>query len=362
MVNGLEQSLKYKSTAKEHIIQIVPHPSISRNLDPKVVERLSEIFSRDGCRRLDIQNHVTAVVSQQNLTVALQTAGVATNSLKSTPPGEYSLLESSHGEQWWTVDLYLDKINVSSLVAIMGEYSNEKDPSDGECLLKFASTNTKGMLISRNGGMARLSPNKSRRLRQLSSRVDIRAAFDRLVLATNYDERGLFYLSYDRVKILKIDPQTVANLQGRAPGVSFQDAAEVQGLVFSGAVFPDYAPSERKVIYDRLKRRKSIIPSLDSFFQDMWYLEALPYPSIKAAFMHMFKPDHGNRECLIQVSEADFRQHLSTQTDHAELGYRQLWLYTKHHYPKISRQPGADEMVLRGMAVLVPRLGFDSDT
>ncbi len=45
-------------------------------------------------------------------------------------------------------------------------------------------------------------------------------------------------LSYDRVKMAKMDPQTVARLQGRAPGVSFQDAAEVQGLVLSGAVFP----------------------------------------------------------------------------------------------------------------------------
>lgn len=124
-----ERSLKYLGTAKVYINQIVPHPSISRELDPQNVERLSEVFSRDGCRRLDIRNHVTAVVSRQHLAVALQTAGVTPHSLKTSPPDRYPLLEfpmgkiqclhGQHrlraakeqlppGEQWWTSDLYLD--------------------------------------------------------------------------------------------------------------------------------------------------------------------------------------------------------------------------------------------------------------
>lgn len=124
-----ERSLKYLGTAKVYINQIVPHPSISRELDPQNVERLSEVFSRDGCRRLDIRNHVTAVVPRQHLAVALQTAGVTPHSLKTSPPDRYPLLEfpmgkiqclhGQHrlraakeqlppGEQWWTSDLYLD--------------------------------------------------------------------------------------------------------------------------------------------------------------------------------------------------------------------------------------------------------------
>lgn len=92
---------------------------------------------------------------------------------------------------------------------------------------------------------------------------------------------------------------------------NIQDAAEVQGLVLSGAVFPDFTSSERMVIWDRLQERKSIIPSLDNFFQDMWYLEACAncmkrlavpsryHPSVKAVFMHIFKSDDGIHECLV---------------------------------------------------------------
>jgi hypothetical protein len=139
-----ERSLKYLGTAKVYINRIVPHPSISRELDPKNVERLSEVFSHDGCRRLDIRNHVTAVVSRQHLAVALQTAGVTTRSLKTSPLDQYPLLEFSvgqiqclHGqhrlvaakeqlpppEQWWTVDLYLDGTKPPTLSTFPSGYS-----------------------------------------------------------------------------------------------------------------------------------------------------------------------------------------------------------------------------------------------
>lgn len=124
-----ERNLKYQGTVRIYINQIIPHPSISRELDPKNVNRLREIFSQDRCRRLDIRNHVTAIVSSQHLAVALQTARVAAESLKINPPDRYPLLQfpvgqvqclhGQHrlkagadrlppGEQWWTVDLYLD--------------------------------------------------------------------------------------------------------------------------------------------------------------------------------------------------------------------------------------------------------------
>lgn len=277
--------------------------------------------------------------------------------------------------------------------------------------------------------MARLSPNKVKRLRQLSSRTEVRAAFDRLrmipalllqgmkfgslprVLATSCNEVCLaftltsasmltgqeivhtlnslleewsYYLSCDRAKMMKMDPQTVARLQGKAPGISAQDAREVEGLVLSGAVFQNFASSERKDIWKRLKKRKTIISSLDHFFQNMWYLEACAncmkrlavptkdHPSIKIALMRLFEPDHGNNNCIIQTSETDFRQQSGTQADRAELGYRQLWLYAMRHYPKIPRPSGgddlvakpdcekADDTVLHGLAVLAQRLGFNS--
>jgi hypothetical protein len=124
-----ERSLKYKGTAKVYINQIVAHPSISRGLDPKNVDRLCKIFSCDRCRRLDVRNHVTAVVARQHLETALASAGVSTIALMTNPPDRYPLLgfpvgqvQCLHGQhrlkaaeellppsdQWWTVDLYLD--------------------------------------------------------------------------------------------------------------------------------------------------------------------------------------------------------------------------------------------------------------
>ncbi|KAL5687471.1 hypothetical protein EMGR_001738 [Emarellia grisea] len=429
-----ERNLKYKGTAKVYINQIVAHPSITRGLDPKNVERLCKIFSRDRCRRLDVRNHVTAVVSRQHLEMALASAGVSTIALMTNPPDQYPLLDFPAGQvqclhgqhrlkaaeellppsdQWWTVDLYLDDISSDLQAALVDEYSNEKVPSDGEVYLKVRQYQYEGNARFEERWMARLTANKAKRFRQLTSRVDVRAAFDRLriipallqqgmkfgsiprALATKcYEEmvHGLgslleswsCYVRGDRAKMLKIDPHTVETLQGLAPSVSVKDAKVVKGLVVSGEVFSNFTSSERKAIWKRLKRRRNIIPSLYTFFQDMWYLEACAncmkrlvnpcerYPSVKSAFLGAFKMGPNNDDCLIQTSETDFRHQSGPQSIRAELGYRQLWLYAMRHYPQIPREqrsddlvakPGhekADEMILHDMATLAQRLGFDS--
>lgn len=197
-------------------------------------------------------------------------------------------------------------------------------------------------------------------------------------------ESWSYYVRGDRAKMLKIDPYTVETLQGLAPSVSVKDAKAVKGLVLSGEVFSKFTSSERKAIWKRLKRRKNIIPSLHTFFQDMWYLEACAncmkrlvnpcqrYPSVKSAFLGVYKMGPNDGDCLIQTSETDFRHQRGSQSIRAELGYRQLWLYAMRHYPQIPREQGsddlvakpghekADEMILHDMAVLAQRLGFDS--
>jgi hypothetical protein len=197
-------------------------------------------------------------------------------------------------------------------------------------------------------------------------------------------ESWSYYVEGDLAKMLKIDPHTVEKLQGFAPSVSAKDKKVVKGLVKSGQVFSNFTTSERKAVWKRLKRRKDIIPSLHTFFQDMWYLEACAncmkrlvnpcqrYPSVKSAFLGVFKLVPNNGRCLIQTSETNFRHQGGSQTNRAELGYRQLWLYAMRHYPQIPREqsgddlvakPGhekADEMILHDMAVLAQRLGFDS--
>lgn len=124
-----ERNKKYRGIALINLSQIVPHNSICRALDPRNVDRLCGVFSKEGCRRLDVPNHVTAVVSSHSLDDALQKARVSAAQLMSDtsdgyphlqfPSGEVKCLHGQHrlkaGEefladcdQWWTVNLYLD--------------------------------------------------------------------------------------------------------------------------------------------------------------------------------------------------------------------------------------------------------------
>lgn len=87
----------------------------------------------------------------------------------------------------------------------MDEYSNEKDSSDGEVYLKVRQYQYEGNSHFEKRWMARLSPNKSKRLRQLSSRVDIRAAFDRLLMIPSLLVQGMKIGSLARVLATNCD-------------------------------------------------------------------------------------------------------------------------------------------------------------
>ena len=80
-------------------------------------------------------------------------------------------------------------------------------------------------------------------------------------------------MGHDCAKMFKVDPYTVETLQLLAPGVSSKDRTTVKGLVYSGEVFLNFIESERALIWKRLKRIEGIIPSLYTFFKDLWYLE-----------------------------------------------------------------------------------------
>ncbi|KAL4914807.1 hypothetical protein BDW62DRAFT_189821 [Aspergillus aurantiobrunneus] len=60
------------------------------------------------------------------------------------------------------------------------EYSSEEFPSDGEVYLKVRQYKSEGKARFEGRWMARLSANKAKRFRQLTSRVNVRTAFDRL--------------------------------------------------------------------------------------------------------------------------------------------------------------------------------------
>lgn len=125
----IERCQKYQGTAKININEMAPYPSVSQYINTKNVERLCEIFDKEGCRRLDLYNYVSAIVSRQHLHDALQAAGVTLAELQTNQRNGYPHLHFSvgsirflHGQhrlkaaehyllsidQWWTVDMYLD--------------------------------------------------------------------------------------------------------------------------------------------------------------------------------------------------------------------------------------------------------------
>lgn len=124
-----ERRLKYLGTARVSINQIQFDPPLPRDLDPKNLDRLKEIFRKNRCRRLDVDNHIPAIVSQQDLADALRRANVSQLSLQTSNPHQFpklgftaGQLQALHGrhrvqagakvlppaDHWWTVNLYLD--------------------------------------------------------------------------------------------------------------------------------------------------------------------------------------------------------------------------------------------------------------
>jgi hypothetical protein len=93
-----ERRLKYQGTAKVSLDQIHFNPNQSRELDSKNLDRLCRIFRKEGCRRLDVQNHAPAIVSRQHLQTALQEARVTTQALMTNTPEFYPHLQFPVGQ------------------------------------------------------------------------------------------------------------------------------------------------------------------------------------------------------------------------------------------------------------------------
>jgi hypothetical protein len=92
----------------------------------KVIKNLVRNFSREGCRRLDEENHVSALISDQVLTETLNRANLTPEQFRNTPMPPVLTIPSNiqliclygrhrlqaagrlldHGNDWWVVDLY----------------------------------------------------------------------------------------------------------------------------------------------------------------------------------------------------------------------------------------------------------------
>ncbi|KAF9883530.1 hypothetical protein FE257_003363 [Aspergillus nanangensis] len=402
-----ERRLKYLGTAKVHINQIEFDPPLPRDVDQKNVNRLCEIFRKNRCRRLDVDNHVPATVSQHGLSLALQKANVPRSSLLTSDPQHLPLLGFSVGQlralhgrhrvqagaemlppadRWWTVDLYLDDLGEGLKTSLIEEYSNEKKPTDGEIYRKIRQYEGEDNEVFRQRWFVRLSPSNQNRLDQLDNRRNrrLRRAFDRLLaipglwphgmrismlhrlVATGCVEEILSYLDHIRdfwsslvasspLALKKIDADTIEALQLMAPGKCQTDARKARGLVLGGEIFAEFNDGERRIIWDRMQSFDALIPSLYTFFEDFKYLESCSHcikrlfgpltSSVWQSMSSIFVPSEGG-ESVIQTSESTFRSERVADTERLDKGYLQIWLYAMRHYPLMPPDPKNDDDLL----------------
>jgi hypothetical protein len=124
-----ERRLKYQGSAKVGINEIEFDPPLPRDMDSKNLDRICQIFQKNRCRRLDVENRIPVIVSRNDLATALQQAKVNAGDLVTKtaeriprlqfPPGQLRGLHGRHRAQagslvlapidrWWAIDLYFD--------------------------------------------------------------------------------------------------------------------------------------------------------------------------------------------------------------------------------------------------------------
>ncbi|KAE8406776.1 hypothetical protein BDV37DRAFT_269806 [Aspergillus pseudonomiae] len=351
----VERLLKYQGTAKIGLNQISLQPLISREIDQKNVERLRDIFAKDGCQRLDIRIHVTAVVSRQPP--------------RKSMPHQVQCLHGQHRLKAAEETLPPSDRCPDLRSALIDEYSNEKAPTDGEVYRKSATFDA---LLAIPGLWNRMS------LGLLNT-----------VLALKCDENFWATLvNHDRTRVALIDLHTVDTLQLYAPRASKVDRKTVKGKILGGEVFSNFSRSQRVGIWEKIRTQEmcdGIISSLHTFFRDISYLELCANAvkrlvvlnkqqlTVRSALVHSFRSRRSNGSCLIQTSESSFRRQPGSRDGRISSCYRQIWMYAMRHYPDMAKdlQRGpkanptrakaratADESLIHGMATLAKQLGF----
>ncbi|KAL9132054.1 MAG: hypothetical protein Q9217_000182 [Psora testacea] len=197
-----EKIIKYKGTARIRLKWLHFRRNEPRELDDKHVQDLKSRFQKD-CRRLDVRNHVPAIIDQQHLDSALRVSRIPEGVLPKNSQHEFPeldfwagyQLECLHGRhriqaakqalsppnKWWTVDLYLADISSELKTALTEEYANESEPSDGEIYRKIREYHLQNQSSLETRWWTRLSPHRAKNLKQLFQHQDFTAAFDSLL-------------------------------------------------------------------------------------------------------------------------------------------------------------------------------------
>ncbi|KAL6716955.1 hypothetical protein ACLMJK_004868 [Lecanora helva] len=203
-----EKYSRFYGTAKIHLKHLVFQSTSELpsqlTLNPKNVERLTQIFRLEGCQRLDLEHHVPAIISKEDLDSSLQLSGIGVEDLRrrASPPTLYLpeakpliCLHGKHrvaaarnvllpGNKWWTVDLFSDDLDNRVVVDIRDEYANSRNFCDGEIFQQIRQAQIEHNPEAESKWLARLSEGKRKDLKQLQRRSELKplaSALDKLL-------------------------------------------------------------------------------------------------------------------------------------------------------------------------------------
>ena len=131
-----ERSRLFYGSVKVWLSQLVYEDLLTnpRQLDPKNVNRLLEIYRLEGCHRFDLKHRIPALIDKLTLDRALQKSSVTPSTLNSVE--EPQLLDFGRGivylhgrhrleaaktfleadDKWWVVDLFSEGMISSSSI------------------------------------------------------------------------------------------------------------------------------------------------------------------------------------------------------------------------------------------------------
>ena len=306
------------------------------------------------------------------------------------------------------------------------EYANEKDPSDGEIYRKIRQYHFQRDISSESRWWARLRGCRAANLKALLKKPDFTAAFDALldipgllngmqlttmhkIFAMKSDEvccdrhterfadllqEILHHLDYirqfwnelvggDVASMQKIDEHSVRVLESKAPGSSSHDAEDIRWQLVAGKIFGAFNDNERSEILARLSRFQSLIPTLNTFFRDLVFWEALTgsmrylislsrhdtlLSGLESSFTEVNQ--HEDR-VILQMDEVNFTTAPGTLDNQISLGYRHLWAFAMRYFMDLPPEPNkkcvsirprarTNKAVLNHFARLSVRLGFET--
>lgn len=157
-----ETSIKYRGTACIELEAL----TFAYEADEKNVMRLKKFFKKNGCNRLDVRNHIPAVISQEQLDIAIRNSNTTAKALMNGCHTRDSFVELRfpvnfrlqclHGsdrvraatevlspaDKHWIVDLYLEGRRSCLFCTVTGSDRPQprpqpriKDDSGGRVLL-----------------------------------------------------------------------------------------------------------------------------------------------------------------------------------------------------------------------------------